>query len=88
MTKTRTLTLDLPTEFADELDSLAARTNRGVSDLAAEAIAAYLDVQEWQVAAIRDAVDAADAGGRFVDHSEVVTWAESWGRDNENPRPA
>jgi predicted transcriptional regulator len=55
--------------------------------LAAEALAAYLSAQEWQVAAIREALDAADAGAKPSEHEMVMGWLRSWGTEDEQSRP-
>jgi predicted transcriptional regulator len=67
---------------------LARSTQRTPSFLAAEAIAAYLETQAWQVAAIEEAVRKADSGGPFVDHEAVVNWAQSLRRSTEDARSA
>jgi predicted transcriptional regulator len=85
--ETRTLTIRLPKAYLDKLDALASETKRSKSSLAGEALAAYLAAQEWHVTAISDAVAAADAGATPVEHSAVASWLQSWGTDNELPRP-
>jgi predicted transcriptional regulator len=52
-----------------------------------EALAAYLAEQEWQIAAIRVAVEEADAGAVAIPHEAVAAWLRSWGTANELPRP-
>lgn len=68
-------------ELEERLGALSRRTRRSRSETAAEAIAAYLDVQEWQVAAIERAVREADQGDAFVEHEEVECWLRSWGHE-------
>jgi predicted transcriptional regulator len=59
MAKT-TLTVQLAPEIAEKLDALARDTNRDEADIAREAITAYIDMNAWQVARIREALaDAA-----------------------------
>ncbi len=87
MDEIASLTIQLPKAELERLDALAERTSRSKSALAGEALAAYLDAQEWQVAAIREAVAAADAGAVPIDHAEVASWVRSWGTDSELPRP-
>ena len=46
----------------------------------------YLELQAWQVAAIKEGIAAADRG-EVVDHAEVKAWLESWGTERELPPP-
>lgn len=74
-------------ELGERLDALSRRTRRSRSETAAEAIAAYVDAQEWQVAEIERAVREADQEDAFVEHEEVERWLRSWGTDDELPPP-
>ena len=65
-----TLTLRLPVEVRDQLDSLAAATNRTKSYLAGEAIRQYLGLEIWQIGEIQQALNEADAGD-FASDTEV-----------------
>ena len=78
MTST-TLTIRVDESDKARLDALARSTGRSRSFLAAEAIAEYLSVNEWQIEAIRTAIAETRAGrddftrsgspmGRFVGH--------------------
>jgi len=87
MTQTSTLTLRLPRAVLERLERLASNTKRSKSALAEEALAAYLAAQEWQTAAISEAVEAADAGAVSIEHAAVEAWLQSWGTENELPRP-
>ena len=87
MRETGTLTIRLPKAYLEKLSAVAARTGRSKSSLAGEALAAYLGLQEWQVAAISEGVEAADAGATPVEHSDVASWLRSWGTEDEMPRP-
>ena len=62
----------MPKAQLERLKALALSTKRSKSFLAAEALDAYLAAQEWQIAAICEAVDAADAGVRRVEHESVA----------------
>jgi predicted transcriptional regulator len=54
-----TITVRVSSEIAERLRRLADATKRSRSFLAAEAIEEYLAVQEWQVEAINEGLDAA-----------------------------
>ncbi|HVU43551.1 MAG TPA: CopG family ribbon-helix-helix protein [Xanthobacteraceae bacterium] len=68
------------------LEKLAKSTGRSRSFLAAEALNGYLDVNEWQVAGIKQAMDSLDRG-EGIPHNEVKDWVKSWGRKRERPAP-
>ena len=68
------------------LERLAKSTGRSRSVLAAEAINEYLDVKEWQVAGIRQAIKSLDDGAG-IPHEQVRDWIDSWGSENERPIP-
>ena len=87
MAKTTTMTVRLTPELSDKLDALARDAKRSKSYLASEAIAAYVEINAWQVARIKEALDEARSGAPGVSHAEVVRWMESWGTDHELPRP-
>ena len=57
-----TMTIRLEDEVRDRLDRLAEATRRSKSFLAAEAIRAFVETNEWQIGEIRAALREADAG--------------------------
>jgi predicted transcriptional regulator len=85
MADTATLTLDLPKEVLNGLASLAEQTGRDVAEITEAAIAAYLDLQERQRAAIAKA--NADGDGPWVANEDVMRWLESWETPDELPPP-
>jgi RHH-type transcriptional regulator, rel operon repressor / antitoxin RelB len=86
MTESTTLTIRLDPAVKTRLDDVAERTHRSESDLAAEAIAEFVAIQEWQIEAIEKSVAAADRG-ELVPHEEVVAWAASFGSGAKRARP-
>jgi predicted transcriptional regulator len=66
-------------EVAKRLGALAEATDRSKSFLAAQALEEYLSLQEWQIAAIRKGIKAADAG-KLASHQEAVKRLKKWGR--------
>ena len=86
MTDSTTLTVRLTPEVKQRLESIAQRVRRSKSNLAAEAIEEFLTVQEWQIAAIEEGIQAAERGD-LIPHEDVQTWAESLGTDHELPLP-
>jgi RHH-type transcriptional regulator, rel operon repressor / antitoxin RelB len=88
MSQTETVTIRLPSEVKDKLASLAISTNRSKSWLAAQAIAAYVEEQSWQIQQIEAAVALADSdNAEWVSGTEVDAWLTSWGTDNERSAP-
>lgn len=68
------------------LEKLARSTGRSRSLLAAEAINEYLDVNEWQVAGIRQALASLDRG-EGIAHEQVKEWVASWGGKDRRAPP-
>lgn len=68
--KAEVVTVRLDSRLRKRLDALAAATERSNSFLAAEAIQTYLDLQEWQVEAIKEGIRQADAG-EFAPPEEI-----------------
>jgi RHH-type transcriptional regulator, rel operon repressor / antitoxin RelB len=68
------------------LTALAKHSKRSKSFLAAEAIAAYVEHEEWQLGEIRVAIDELDTG-HGVGHEKVATWLKFWGTAKEKNAP-
>jgi predicted transcriptional regulator len=81
-----TFTVRVEPEVKKRLEKLAKSTGRSRSFLAAEALNEYLDVNEWQVAGIKQATASLDRG-EGVRHDDVKAWVKSWGRKRELPAP-
>ena len=64
------VTLRLDPETRNRLDRLAKATERSRAALAADAVRQYLDLNEWQIAAIKAGVRAANRG-RLIDHAKL-----------------
>ena len=67
---TEPVTLRLEPELKDRLDRLAKATERSRASLAAEAARQFVELNEWQIAAIEEGVRAADSG-QFIDHARL-----------------
>ncbi len=72
-----TMTIRLDDEVKERLDRLAEATERSKSYLAAEAIRAYVEINEWQIAEVRAAIKEADAGD-FADDKDVAKLVRKW----------
>ena len=72
-----TMTIRLDDEVKNRLDHLADATQRSKSFLAAEAIRAYVETNEWQIGEVRAALKEADADD-FASDKEVAALARKW----------
>ena len=72
-----TITIRLEEEVKERLDRLADSTNRSKSYLAAEAIRAFVETNEWQIAEIRASLKEADADD-FASDKDVAALAKKW----------
>jgi RHH-type transcriptional regulator, rel operon repressor / antitoxin RelB len=84
MTETLSIRLDSGTKH--RLDLLAKRSQRSKSFLAAEAIAAYVEAEEWQLLQIQTGLEELDAG-QGVGHDRISKWLRSWGQPGETKAP-
>jgi predicted transcriptional regulator len=90
MPDTITVTVRLSKEAKAKLDALSESTKRSKNYLAAEAIAAYVDENAWQIEAIQEAIAQADRGGESYAHEEVMSYLERRGKGEQNlarPKP-
>ena len=81
-----TLSLRIDGNTKKRLEALARRARRSKSFLAAEAIAAYVEAESWQLDEIEAGLEDLD-GGRVVGHQAVATWLRSWGKPRERKAP-
>lgn len=86
MTASAVLTLRITPALLKKLNKLSKATDRTRSRLAVEALEAYVDDQAWQVAAIEEGLQDAQAGN-LVPEEDVIRWVKSWGSKRELPRP-
>jgi RHH-type transcriptional regulator, rel operon repressor / antitoxin RelB len=83
---TTTLSIRIDARTKRRLEALARRARRPKSSLVAEAIAVFVDTEEWQLAEIKAGIGEMDAG-RGVPHEAVSRWLGSWGRKRERKAP-
>ncbi|MGE0669224.1 MAG: CopG family ribbon-helix-helix protein [Sphingomonadales bacterium] len=70
MQKLEAINFRIEAENKTRLRRLAEDTGRDQSEMAREAFQQYLDVQEWQINGIKEALAAADRG-EFADDAEI-----------------
>ncbi|MDE3156269.1 MAG: CopG family ribbon-helix-helix protein [Acidobacteriota bacterium] len=83
---TTTLSVRIDARTKKRLEALAKRARRSKSFLAAEAIAAFVEAEQWQLDEIQAGAQELDAG-RAVAHRDVSAWLRSWGRTRERKAP-
>lgn len=83
---TETLSIRIDARTKERLDALSKRSKRSKSFLAAEAIAAYVESEEWQLAEIQAGMAGLDSGEE-LSHEKVSKWLSSWGKRGETKAP-
>ena len=83
---TTTLSVRIDTDTKKRLEALAKRARRSKSFLAAEAIAAFVEAESWQLDQIQTGVRELDEG-RGIAHKDVSAWLRSWGGKRERKAP-
>ncbi|MDA0240897.1 MAG: CopG family transcriptional regulator [Proteobacteria bacterium] len=86
MDDSTTITVRVSQSVKNRLEDLAEETKRSKSSLAAEGIAAFIELEERQIEGIKKALTSLDQGFG-VAHDEVETWIASWDTDDELPTP-
>jgi predicted transcriptional regulator len=80
MMKTASVSARLTPDTAKKIALLAKALNRSKSYLAAEAIEAYVNDQQWQIEAILEGIKAADEG-KFATEQQMKKALAKWGLD-------
>ncbi len=86
MNKTAPVSVRLDPSLNDQITAIAAVLDRPKSWIIEQAVRDFIAVQAWQLAAIDQGIEAADAQ-RVVPHEDVAAWVQSWGKANELPMP-
>lgn len=80
-----TLSIRLDSAVKTKLEALARSSRRSKSFLAAEAIAAYVEAEAWQLSEMQAGLQELDAG-KGVEHEQVSQWLQSWGEASERKK--
>lgn len=83
---TATLSIRIDSETKKRLDALSRRSKRSKSFLAAEAIAAYVESEAWQLGEVQAGIAELDSG-QEASHEKVSRWLKSWGKPGETKAP-
>lgn len=86
MIKTSPVSLRLEVGLNARIAAIAVAMDRPKSWAIEQAVKEFVEVREWQLAAIGEGIEAADAG-RVVAHEAMAAWVRSWGEANEAPPP-
>ncbi|MDH4413532.1 MAG: hypothetical protein QE484_09510 [Rhizobium sp.] len=76
----------ISSETMSRLRSTAAQSSRDENELMEEAIVAYLDRQDMEIAAVEHGMLSASAEG-LISHEAMTAWLESWGTSEEQQAP-
>jgi predicted transcriptional regulator len=74
-----TVSFRLDADKVTALDALAEAQDRDRTYLLNEAVAAYLDVQRWQMEQIKKSLNQAD-NGELIPHDKIKKAVRSWRR--------
>lgn len=80
------ITVQLAPELEAQLAALAEARNQTVTDVAADAIALYVDIDSRERQRIRAGLAELEAG-HGISNERVMEWLESWGTEHELPPP-
>jgi RHH-type transcriptional regulator, rel operon repressor / antitoxin RelB len=83
---TATLSIRIDGDTKKRLDALSKRSRRSKSFLAAEAIAAYVASEEWQLGELQAGISELESG-QEVSHEKASKWLKSWGKRRETKAP-
>lgn len=86
MVKNAPLSLELDSELDRRLTETAAVLDQPKAAVVERAVREFLELRDWQDAAIDEGLRAAEEG-RLFEHDEVADWVASWGQPNERPVP-
>ena len=79
-------TFRIDPEMKASLEAAASASDRTPGYLAKKAVADYLEAREEKRRAIEEALEDAKKG-YFISSESMHRWMDSWGTENELPRP-
>jgi predicted transcriptional regulator len=86
MAKSAPLRIELDSDLDRRLSEVAEVMDQPKTALVEQAVRDFLEVRDWQDAAIDEGLRAAEEG-RVFEHDEIVEWVASWDTPNERPMP-
>ncbi|WP_156390634.1 CopG family ribbon-helix-helix protein [Caulobacter sp. Root487D2Y] len=86
MTKSAPFRLELDGDLDRRLSEVAEVMDQPKAVLVERAVREFLELRDWQDAAIDEGLRAAEEG-RVFEHDEIAEWVASWDTPNERPMP-
>lgn len=86
MAKSAPLRIELDGDLDRRLSEVAEVTDQSKAALVEQAVRDFLELRDWQDAAIDEGLRAAEEG-RVFEHDEIAEWVASWDTPNERPMP-
>ena len=86
MAKTASLSIDLDGDLDRRLSEVADVMDQPKAAVVEQALRNFLELRDWQDAAIEEGLRAAEEG-RVFEHEEMADWVASWDTPNELPMP-
>ena len=83
MKETMLISARVSSSLANRLAALADSTHRSKSNIASQAIEEFVNTHEWQVAAIKEGMAAANRG-EVVPHEQAKVMLAAWGKDADD----
>ncbi len=83
---TRVVTAHLPLDLAEKVDRKSEELDRPRGWIVRQAVAAWIEREEWRGKLTLEGLAAVDAGD-VIDGDVVSAWADSLGTDNPLPKP-
>ena len=80
------LSVRVPDDLSEQLDTLSRATKRSRSWLATEALGEYVRRNAWKARELSDALAQADKGS-FISHEAMVDWVDCLGTAQEKAPP-
>lgn len=86
MAKSAPLSIELDGELDRRLSAIAEVMDQPKAALIEQAVREFIELRDWQDAAIDEGLRAAEEG-RVFEHDEIANWVASWDTPNERPVP-
>jgi predicted transcriptional regulator len=86
MVKSAPIHIELDDDLDRRLSEVAEVMDKPKAALVEQAVRDFLELRDWQDAAIDEGLRAAEEG-RVFEHDEIADWVASWDTPNERPAP-
>jgi len=86
MVKSAPIHIELDDDLDRRLSEVAEVMDQPKAALVEQAVRDFLELRDWQDAAIDEGLRAAEEG-RVFEHDEIADWVASWDTPNERPAP-